>query len=58
MHDSKHQMAFIVHWEEFGHPNMIFDMHPSGLHVYYPNKLDGQYGFVQTVAENMTLFNK
>ena len=37
---------------------MVFDMHPCGLHVYYPKKIDGQYGFVQTVAENMKLFMK
>jgi hypothetical protein len=37
---------------------MIFDMHPCGLHVYYPKKSNWQYGFVQTVAENMKLFAK
>jgi hypothetical protein len=37
---------------------MVFDMHPCGLHVYYPEKINGQYGFVQTVAENMKLFTK
>jgi hypothetical protein len=57
-YDSKHWMAFIVHWEDFGLPNMIFDMHPCGLHIYYPKKSDGQYDFVQTVAENMKLFTK
>ena len=57
-YDSKQQMAFIVHWEEFGLPNMIFDMHPCGLHVYYPEKSDGQYGYVQTVAESMKLLTK
>ena len=57
-YDSKRQMAFIIHWEEFGLPNMIFDMHPCGLHICYPKKSDGQYGFVQTVAENMKLFTK
>jgi hypothetical protein len=51
-------MAFIVHWEEFCLPNMIFDMHPCGLHIYYPEKSDGHYGFVRTVAENMKLFTK
>ncbi len=49
---------FIVHWEEFGLPNMIFDMHPCGLHIFYPKKPNGQYGFVQTVADNMKLFTK
>jgi hypothetical protein len=53
MYDSERQTAFIVHREEFGLPNMVFDMHPCGLHVYYPEKIDGQYGFVQTVADNM-----
>ncbi len=52
MYDSKRWMTFIVHWEEFDLPNMIFDMHPCGLHVYYPKKSEGQYGFVQNVAEN------
>jgi hypothetical protein len=57
-YDSDQWMAFIVHWEELGLPNMVFDMHPCGLHVYHPEKIDGQYGFVQTVADNMKLFTK
>ena len=51
-------MTVIVHQEELGLPNMVFDMHPCGLHVYYPKKTNGQYGFVQTVANNMKLFTK
>ncbi len=57
-YDSKRRTAFIVLWEELGLPNMVFDMHPCGLHIYYPKKIDGQYGFVQTVADNMKLFTK
>ena len=57
-YDSEVRTAFIVHREEFGLPDMTFDMHPCGLHVYYPDKIDGQYGFVQTVEENMKLFTK
>ncbi len=57
-YDSKRQTAFIVHQEEFGLPNMVFDMHPCGLYVYYPEKTDGKYSFVQTVADNMKLFTK
>jgi hypothetical protein len=57
-YDSKWRTAFIVHREEFCLPNMVFDMHPYGLHVYCPKKIDGQYGFVQTVADNMKLFTK
>ncbi len=57
-YNSKWQTAFIVHQEEFCLPNMVFDMHPCGLHVYYPEKTDGKYSFVQTVADNMKLFTK
>jgi hypothetical protein len=57
-YESKCRTAFIVHWEAFGLSNMIFDMHPCGLHIYYPKKSNEQYGFVQTVAENMKLFTK
>jgi hypothetical protein len=32
-------------------------MHPYGLHVCYPKKI-GQFGFVQTVHDNMKLFSK
>ena len=48
----------VFFWEEYGLPNMIFEMHPCGLHVYYPEKVDGKYSFVQTVADNMKLFMK
>jgi hypothetical protein len=57
-YDSKRWRAFIVHQEEFGLPHTIIDMHPCGLHIYYLEKSDEQYGFVQTVAENMKLFTK
>ncbi len=57
-YDSEWGMRFIVHREEYGLPNMIFEMHPCGLHVYYPEKVDGKYSFVQTVADNMKLFTK
>ena len=57
-YDSERQTAFIVHREEFGLPNMVFEMHPCELHVYYPLKIDGQYGFIQTVADNMKLFTE
>jgi hypothetical protein len=32
-YDSERRTAFIVHQEEFGLPNMVFDIHPYGLHV-------------------------
>ncbi len=37
---------------------MVFDMHPCELHVCYPEKTDGKYSFVQTIAGNMKLFTK
>ncbi len=57
-YDSKRRTAFIVHQKEFGLPNMVFDMHPCGLHINYPEKTDGKYSFVQTFADNMKLFTK
>jgi hypothetical protein len=57
-YDSERRTAFIVHQEEFGLPSMVFDIHPCGLHVYYPEKTDGKYSFVQTIADNMKLFTK
>ncbi len=56
-YNSERRTAFIVYQEEFGLPNMFFDMHPCRLHVYYPEKTDGKYSFVQTVADNK-LFTK
>jgi hypothetical protein len=46
-YDSEKRTSFIVHREEFGLPDMVF-----------PEKIDEQYGFVQTVAKNMKLFTK
>jgi hypothetical protein len=37
---------------------MVFDMHPCGLHICYPEKTDGKYSFVQTVDDCMKLFTK
>ncbi len=34
-YDSERRMAFIVHQRKFGLPNMVFDIHPCGLHLYY-----------------------
>ncbi len=57
-YDSKWQTAFIIHQEEFGLRYMVFDMHPCGLHIYYPEKTDGKNSVVQTVADNMKLLTK
>jgi hypothetical protein len=49
--------AFVVHHSAFGLPDLLFKMHPCGLHVCYPKKMD-EFGFVQTVQDNMKLFSK
>ncbi len=37
--------------------DLLVEMHSCVLHVCYPKKM-GQFGFVQTVYDNMKLFNK
>jgi hypothetical protein len=49
--------TFVVHRSAFGLPDMLFEMHPCGLHVCYPKNM-GEFGFVQTVEDNMKLFKK
>jgi hypothetical protein len=56
-YDSKLDTTFIVHCSAFGLPDLLFEMHPCGLHVCYPKKM-GEFGFVQTVEDNMKLFHK
>ncbi len=56
-YDSKVDTTFVVHRSAFGLPNMLFEMHPCGLHVCYPKNM-GEFGFVQMVEDNMKLFSK
>jgi hypothetical protein len=56
-YDSKVDRTFVVHCSAFGLPDLLFEMHPCGLHACYPKKM-GQIGFVQTVHDNMKLFSK
>jgi protein tyrosine phosphatase len=56
-YDSKLDTTFVVHCSAFGLPDLLFEMHPCGLHVCYPKKM-GEFGFVQTVEDNMKLFSK
>jgi hypothetical protein len=57
LYDSKVDTTFVVHCSMFGLPDLLFEMHPCGLHVCYPKKM-GEFGFVQTVKDNMKLFSK
>ena len=56
-YDSKVETLFVVHCSAHGLPDLLFEMHPCGLHVCYPKK-NGEFGFVQTVEQNMKLFSK
>jgi hypothetical protein len=47
----------VVRHSAFGLPDLLFEMHPCGLHVCYPKKM-GEFGVVQTVEDNMKLFSK
>ena len=47
---------FIVYWLEHGRPDMVFRMHPSGLHIY---DFDGElFCFVTTVEGYKLHFTK
>jgi hypothetical protein len=50
-------MTFVIHHPQFDLPDLFFKMHPCGLHICYPKKM-GEFGFIQTVNRNMTLFSK
>jgi hypothetical protein len=49
-------LAFVVHREVAGKPNMRFIMHKSGLHYFDPR--DENFQFVMTVSENKSNFTK
>jgi hypothetical protein len=56
-YDSEADTTFVVHCSAFGLPDLLFEMHPCGLHVCYPKKT-GEFGFVLPVDDNMKLFSK
>ena len=56
-YDNEVDTTFVVHYSAFGLPDLLFEMHPCGLHVCYPKNM-GEFGFVQTVEDNMKLFSK
>ncbi len=37
-HDSKVEITFVVHCQQFGLPHLFFEMHPCGLHICYTKK--------------------
>jgi hypothetical protein len=55
-YDSKVETTFVVHCQQIGLPELFFKMHPCGLHICYPKKM-GEFGFIQTVKDNMKLFS-
>jgi hypothetical protein len=56
-YDSKLDTTYVVNCSTFGLPDLLFEMHPCGLHICYPKKM-GEFGFFQTVEDNMKLFSK
>jgi hypothetical protein len=56
-YDSELDTTFVVHCSAFGLSDLLFEMHPCDLHVCYPKKM-GEFGFAQTVEDNMKLFSK
>ena len=57
IYDSDLDTTFVVHRSVFGLPDLLFEMHPCGLCVCYQKKM-GDFGFVQTVENNMKWFSK
>jgi hypothetical protein len=57
MNDSELNTIFVVHHSAFGLPDLLFEVHPCDVHICYPKKMD-EFGFVQTVEDNLKLFSK
>jgi hypothetical protein len=56
-YDSKVEMTFVIHCQQFGIPDLLFEMHPCGLHICYPKKMC-EFGFIHMVKDNMKRFSK
>ncbi len=56
-YDSKVEVTFVIHCQQFGLPDLLFKMHLCGLHIRYLKKM-GEFGFIQMVKDNMKLFSK
>ena len=56
-YDSEVDTKCVVHRSVHGLLDLLFEMHWCGLHICYPTKM-GEFGFFQTVEENMKLFSK
>jgi hypothetical protein len=57
IYDSKVETTLVNHCQQFGLPDLFFEMHSCGLHICYSKKM-GEFGFIQTVEDNMKLFSK
>jgi hypothetical protein len=56
-YNSKVEKTFVVHRQQFGLPDLFFEMHPCVLHICYPENM-GEFGFIQMFKDNMKLFSK
>jgi hypothetical protein len=41
-YDSEVDTIFVVHCSQFGLPDSLFEMHPCGLHICYPQNCERQ----------------
>jgi hypothetical protein len=55
-YDSGDDKGFVVHRSQHGMPDMRFELHKSGLHIYNPKQ--EQLTFLQTVQDKMEGFTK
>ena len=52
-YDSNNE-TYVVHRREAGLPNMDFQIHSLGIHVYHPNKqIKSNITFINTVPEKI-----
>jgi hypothetical protein len=56
-YDGEVETTFVIHHQQFGLPDLFFEMHPCDLHICYPKKM-GEFGFIQMVKDNMKFFSK
>jgi hypothetical protein len=56
-YDREVDTTCVINRSAFSLPDLLFEMHPCGLHVCYPKKM-GEFGFVQIIKDNMKIFSK
>ncbi len=57
MYDSNLATTLCGPLQAFGLPDLLCEIHPCGVRICYSKKM-GEFGYVQTVEDNMKLFSK